>query len=167
MLRKLTMAVLAGVALVVGVAGVYGQDAPRDEAARERALILFESRNPPQEPEEGVDITVDGIGVTADEVHFNSSTGVLEAVGNVNLTVPAPVSGASTTSWADLPTYMHGRSASGTIRADRAVIDREDRVIEAQGNVQVTIREADSLTFEASEMTIRYRGPLTGLVEVQ
>lgn len=106
--------------------------------------------------QQSFEITVDGIGVNAEEVEFDRDAGVLEAKGSVSLSVPVDRSVLLTR-----PVRAQDRrlfpSGTGTIRADRVKIRTGTQTIEARGNVVVTVPGAESMVLEAREMTIRYR----------
>jgi lipopolysaccharide assembly outer membrane protein LptD (OstA) len=170
--------VVAVLTLVVGMIAQqsYGQGAAEVEEAPEaveEALRLSLAAEAQVEafqqrfqlgPQPEVDITIDGIGVAADEIHFDTNAGVLEAVGNVRLTPGTSADLRRAGLFRPLGVASFGGS---TINADRATVDRNMRTIHAVGNVRLIMSGDGSIVLEAPEATIRYGEPAETLVEAQ
>lgn len=162
---RLTAAICAGLVVAVSGAGIlHGQ-----EHVPEPPVFTPEAPSPFQvtpEPAQAAVITVDGIGVDADEIRFDRRAGVLEAKGSVTLTVPVLFYGRASSGIA-VYRYSPGQKVTRTIRAEDATINQKQRVIEAVGNVRVSLSDDDANILEAPEITLRYQGPLTNVVRVR
>lgn len=171
-ITRLTM--LAAIALAVAGTAIYAQEnnlpEPPPFAVPEPpapfAWEPLQGFGPAAEAAEAPVLRVDGIGVDADEIRFDRNAGLVEAQGNVTLTVPLGRTGARV--WAVAGNEgVYGFGAARTIEADRVTINRDEGVIQAAGNVRVIESGDGGLTLEAPEMTVRYPRPSSSVVEVR